>query len=92
MGITRRFNEHPNSVDETYGEHMRVALHFSGHLAIASMKAAVHAFLPWMCCTSASRKVADLHREMTSGARAPVDAALASTAPVESAPLAAQAS
>ncbi len=72
MGLTQRFTDHPRSVDETYGEHLRVALGFSGQLAIASMKAAVHAFLPWLCCTSASRKVAQLNREMTSGARAAV--------------------
>ena len=72
MGLTLRFTDHPRSVDETYGEHFLVALRFSGHLAIASMKAAVHAFLPWLCCTSASRKVAELNREMTSGARAAV--------------------
>lgn len=72
MGLTQRFTDHPGSVDETYGEHFRVALRFSGQLAGASAKAAVHAFLPWLCCTSASRKVAQLNHEMTSGARAAV--------------------
>ncbi len=90
MGITRRFNEHPSSVDETYGEHMKVAMHFSGQLALASIKAAVHALLPWMCCTSASRKVAELNHEMTSGARAAVNGQ-APVAPA-TAPVAAQAS
>lgn len=72
MGLRQRFTDHPNSVDETYGEHLRVALHFSRELAAASAKAAVHAFLPWLCCRSASQSVARLNDEMTSGARGAV--------------------
>ena len=70
MGIKQRFTEHPNSVDETYGEHLRVALHFSRELAAASVQAAVHAFLPFLYRTSASTKVKQLHTEMTTGNRA----------------------
>lgn len=69
MGLSQRFTDHPSSVDESYGEHLRVALHFSKELAGASVRAAVHAFLPWMCCSSASSRVKQLHEEMTSGAR-----------------------
>ncbi|MDH3684030.1 MAG: DUF6356 family protein [Acidimicrobiia bacterium] len=75
MAWRRRFTEHPASVDETYGEHLRVALHFSGQLAVASAAAAVHALAPWLCTRSASTKVAQLNVEMTSGARAPKPAA-----------------
>lgn len=69
MGITQRFTDHPNSVDESYLEHMRVALHFARELAGASLQAAVHAFLPWCCSSSASARVKELHGEMTTGAR-----------------------
>lgn len=70
MGIKQRFTDHPDSVGESYREHMRVAFHFSRELAGASLQAAVHAVLPWMCCTSASARVKQLHTEMTTGARA----------------------
>lgn len=77
MGITQRFTEHPSSVDESYGEHFRVALHFSRELAGASLQAALHAFFPWMCCSSASSRIKQLNAEMTSGARGARDDDLA---------------
>lgn len=70
MGLTQRFTEHPASVDETYGEHLQVAFRFSGRLAVASAQAAIHAMFPWLCSRSASATISELHREMTSGARA----------------------
>ena len=70
MGIKQHFTDHPSSVDETYGEHFRVALHFSRELAAASIQAAIHAIFPFLCTSSASARVKQLHREMTSGARA----------------------
>ena len=69
MGIKQHFTDHPSSVDETYVEHMRVALSVSRQLAVASGQAVVHAFLPWVCCTSASAKITELHEMITSGAR-----------------------
>lgn len=70
MGIFTKFTDHPNSVDETYVEHMGVAFGFAWDLAKASGQAAVHAVFPFLCCSSASSRVNQIHGRMTSGARA----------------------
>jgi hypothetical protein len=70
MDLRRAFTEHPARVDETWGEHCRVALGFSRDLAIAAGAAAVHAFVPSMCETTASRRICALKERMTAGARA----------------------
>jgi hypothetical protein len=70
MDLRRHFTEHPASVGETWGEHCRVALSFSRDLAIAAGAAAVHAIVPSMCETTASRRICALKDRMTSGARA----------------------
>ncbi len=69
MGITQKFNEHPNSVDETYFEHMRVAAGFSAKLFRAAWCCGVHAIMPWRHCSTGSTAVKELHAAMTSGAR-----------------------
>ena len=70
MGLKRHFTEHPASVGETYGEHMRMAAHFAKELTLAAGAAAIHAVFPSVCCTSASTRVKRLHTEMTTGNRA----------------------
>lgn len=55
------FREHPASVGETYFGHMRFALRFSGKLFSAGGAALLHAFIPPLCETSASRKVKELY-------------------------------
>jgi hypothetical protein len=47
-----------------------VALGFSRDLAIAAGAAAVHAIVPSMCETAASRRICELKERMTTGARA----------------------
>ena len=64
MGLKRLFTEHPDDVGETYVEHMGVALSFAGPLARAAGAALVHAFLPFLCVTTASRTVKQLHARM----------------------------
>ena len=66
MTLRRLFIAHPASVGETYGEHMRVALSFAAPLAKAAGAALVHAFLPFLCETTASRTVKELHARITS--------------------------
>jgi hypothetical protein len=81
MDLKRLMTDHPHSVGESYGEHMRVALSFAGPLAVASAAAFVHAFLPFLCVTTASRTVKKLHARIVSRApRAPLGAA-SSTSP-----------
>ena len=63
----RVFLAHPASVDESYFQHMRFALGFAGALAVAAGAALVHALVPALCETTASRKVRALHARL--GAR-----------------------
>ncbi|MDP7066140.1 MAG: DUF6356 family protein [Acidimicrobiales bacterium] len=69
MRVKDYFTEHPASVGETYGEHLRVASHFAKEMLLASFACAVHAVLPNLFTTTASSKVRQLHSEMTQGAR-----------------------
>ena len=58
--IARLFIEHPASVDETYFGHMAFAAWFSSRLFMAAGAAIVHAFLPFLFETTASRIVREL--------------------------------
>ncbi|HEY8380784.1 MAG TPA: DUF6356 family protein [Microvirga sp.] len=65
MSLKRLFTEHPDAVGESYFEHMHVALSFAGPLLLAGMAALVHAFLPFLCVTTASVTVKRLYARMT---------------------------
>ena len=64
MHVKRLFTEHPESVGESYFEHMGVALSFAGPLLAAGLAALVHAVLPFLCVTTASGTVKRLHARM----------------------------
>jgi hypothetical protein len=72
------FTEHPASVGENYGEHFCMASYFAGRMIAAGLACLVHAALPFVFTTTASRTVAELYTRMVScrrrGARAPLDA------------------
>lgn len=55
--IARLFTEHPDSVGESYFGHMAFAAWFAGQLAMAAGAALVHAVLPFLFETTASRIV-----------------------------------
>ena len=59
------FLDHPAKVDETYLQHARVAGYFAFWLGVASLAAMVHAVVPALCETTASRIVRKLHDRMT---------------------------
>ena len=60
-GFTRIMVDHPNSVGETYFEHMGFALRFSGLLFAAGFCALVHAFLPFCFEKTASNLIRCLY-------------------------------
>ena len=64
MNLKRLFTEHPDAVGESYVEHLKVALSFAGPLSLAAAAALVHAFLPFLCVTTASATVRRLHARM----------------------------
>jgi hypothetical protein len=53
--IAALFTDHPASVDETYLGHMRFAFGFAFWLSVAALAAVVHAVIPALCETTASR-------------------------------------
>jgi len=59
--LKKIFLDHPASVDETYFEHMRFAFGFSFWLAVAAGAALVHAVVPVLCETTASRIIRRLY-------------------------------
>lgn len=58
--LARLFTAHPESVDETYFGHMVFAAWFASRLSMAAGAALVHAFLPFLFETTASRIVREL--------------------------------
>lgn len=72
MSLKTLFTEHPDSVGETYFEHMGVALSFAWPLLGAGLAALVHAFLPFLCVTAASATVKRLYARMTNRTPRPV--------------------
>lgn len=64
MAMKDLFTDHPHAVGETYFEHMKVALSFAGPLTVAAGAALVHAFLPFLCVTTASVTVKRLYARM----------------------------
>lgn len=63
------FTDHPASVDETYAEHMGVALGFSLRLCCAGLACLVHAFLPFLFVKTGSEAIAELHERMVTHRR-----------------------
>lgn len=59
------FLDHPASVDETYFGHMRFAMGFAGLLGLAAVAALVHAIVPALCETTASRIIKRLHAKVS---------------------------
>lgn len=60
------FLDHPAKVDETYLEHMRFAFGFAFWLGTAALAALVHAMVPALCETTASRILKRLHARIES--------------------------
>jgi hypothetical protein len=59
------FTAHPHAVGESYAEHFGVALSYSARLFAASCAALVHAFLPFLCVTTASSAIKAMYADMT---------------------------
>ena len=62
--LSEWFESHPRSVGETYFEHQRVALGFSGALFKAALACFIHALFPALFQTTASRAVVELHAKI----------------------------
>lgn len=64
MRLRDAFRDHPASVGETYGQHMRAASAFGFKLWLAGLLCLIHALLPFLFVRSASAMVETLHDRM----------------------------
>jgi hypothetical protein len=62
--IKRLFIAHPASVGESYGEHFRHALAFSGAMFLGAFACLVHAVIPSMFARTGSGIIARLYDRM----------------------------
>jgi len=66
--LQRLFLCHPQTVDESYGEHFLFALGFAARLFGAGLAALVHAIIPCLFETTASRMIREMHDRIASRA------------------------
>jgi len=62
--ISEKFTEHPESVGETYFEHLRTASAFSGRMALGAVACFLHGIFPFLCQKTGSRQITELHERM----------------------------
>ena len=64
MNFHRLFTEHPESVGETYGEHLVRAWWFGGRMVIAGLACMLHALLPFLFVHTGSEAIDELYARM----------------------------
>jgi hypothetical protein len=62
--LRKIFQDHPESVGETYGEHFHSAFGFGTAMIVAGVKCLIHGFLPPVFTTSGSDAVRRLYDTM----------------------------
>ena len=62
--LIHAFTEHPESVGETYWQHMGMSLSFARLLLVAAAAALVHSIFPFLCVKTASSSISCLHERM----------------------------
>jgi hypothetical protein len=62
--MIRLFLEHPRSIGESYGEHMRAAGGFGVTMIVAGLACIIHAIIPGIYRTTGSDTVDRLHATM----------------------------
>jgi len=62
--LHRLFFDHPTSVGETYGEHFQFASSVGWTMLAGGAAAFVHALIPALCETTASRAIARLNHRL----------------------------
>jgi hypothetical protein len=65
--MIRFFTEHPETVGETYFEHLQMAFGFGATMILGGLCCLVHGLLPAFCTKTGSRTVARLHQRMVAG-------------------------
>ena len=60
----KAFTEHPESVGETYFQHMRTSFGFGAHMLLAGTGCILHGLFPFLCVKTGSNTIIKLHRKM----------------------------
>lgn len=68
----KAFTDHPQSVGETYWQHMGVALSFAGSMFLGAAASLVHAIFPFLCTKTGSSIVMALHERIARRSRQPL--------------------
>jgi uncharacterized integral membrane protein (TIGR00698 family) len=72
MGIMlKAFTHHPETVGESYFEHLCSAWGFAATMALGALGCALHGLFPWAFQTSGSRRIRELHERMVTHRTAP---------------------
>ncbi len=64
MALTRLFTQHPASVGETYLQHFRSGARFGARMLAGGLACVVHALLPFLFQSTASRCIDHLYQRM----------------------------
>ena len=65
----RLFNDHPATVNETYGQHFMAAAGFGFRMIGGGILCLVHALVPGAFCTKGSEMITELHERMVTNRR-----------------------
>jgi len=60
----KAFTEHPESVGETYFQHMQTSFSFSGKMLLAGLGCFLHGIFPFLCTRTGSSTITTLHHSM----------------------------
>jgi hypothetical protein len=64
MSIVDLFREHPASVGESYGEHLRHASGFGVRMILGGLACVLHGLLPFVFVRTGSSQITLLHHKM----------------------------
>jgi hypothetical protein len=67
VSIIRLFRDHPASLDESYGEHLRHAAGFGVRMILGGMACVIHGLLPFVFVRTGSTQIRTLHDHMVTG-------------------------
>jgi hypothetical protein len=64
MRLTSLLRDHPASVGETYGEHLRHATGFGLRMVLGGLACIAHGLLPFLFVRTGSKQITTLHEKM----------------------------
>lgn len=69
MTTRRLFTDHPDSVGESYAEHLLTAAGFGTRLVLTGCACLIHALLPFLFVKTGSQQIAALYDRMVANRR-----------------------